>query len=171
MALEVCVVIALKSEYGSLAHYGCEERIFAIGLLASSPTRVSEDVYVRCPEGQSIVLLVQSFPDCLIVFCTSLIGNHGECPQVLFRIEGCRHTDGLRKYGCYTGTRNSVQGFVPPVVVRNAETFDSCGTVHHHSYLLFKSQAVQQVFYPLIYRKARVIEREFRFLCIDAGEE
>ena len=112
-----------------------------------------------------------SFPDGLVVFCASLIRDHGECPKVLFRIEGRRHADGLREYGCDAGTCDSVQGFIPPVVVRNAETFDSCGTVHHHSHLLFKSQAVQQVFNPLVYRKARVIERKFRFLCIDAGEE
>ena len=50
VGLEILAVIGLHCADGCSAHYACEVRILAAGLLSASPAGVTEDVHVRAPE-------------------------------------------------------------------------------------------------------------------------
>ncbi len=60
----------------------------------------------------------------LIVLGARLVRNGGGHVEKQVLIQGCRHTDGLRKHGGGAGTRHAVQAFVPPVVGRYTQTFN-----------------------------------------------
>src|SRR5436305_13434524 len=63
-------VIALDAPDELRRENSGEERIFAVGLLTASPTRIAEDVDVRRPEGQAEVAARVPLPLRLIVFGT-----------------------------------------------------------------------------------------------------
>ena len=48
---------SLESAHHSQSHARCEIRVFAIGFLSTPPTRVAEDVDIRCPERQALIHL------------------------------------------------------------------------------------------------------------------
>ena len=120
MGLVIVRMVSLESLHGSHTHYRGKERVLTVGLLTTAPSRVSEDVDVRSPESQSVILLVLSPAYCVVIFCTCLVRNICECLKVGLGIEGRRHTDGLRVDCGKTSPGHTVKGLVPPVVVRNS---------------------------------------------------
>ena len=73
MSLVIIRMVSLKSLHCSYAHNRREVRIFSIGLLSAAPSRISEDIDVRSPEGQSVILLVQSLAYGIVILGTCLI--------------------------------------------------------------------------------------------------
>src|SRR5207302_11475822 len=64
-------------------------------------------------------------------------------------IEGCRHADGLRKYGGDAGAGYAMKTFVPPVVFRNMEARDGCSGVAELRGLFFKRHKRVEIVDPL----------------------
>ena len=69
---------ALQPAHHSQAHLGSEVGILAVGLLSASPTGVTEDVDVRCPERQTLVALDIARTLSLLRFHTRLVAHCGE---------------------------------------------------------------------------------------------
>ena len=122
VCLEVFVVVALHSEYVLYSEDCIEIWIFTVGLLSTSPSRVTEDVHVRTPEGKFGVTRVvdhthryieHSFRT--VPVCTCFVGYCGEDVINHLRIESGCHSDRLRIHGISVLT-DSVACFAPPVV-------------------------------------------------------
>ena len=63
--------------------------------------------------------------DELVVLGARFSGNDVGDLMHQISVPGCRQTDRLRKHGRVTSARNSMQPFVPPFVVRNAQALNS----------------------------------------------
>ena len=120
MCLEIISIIALQTFGHCYTHLGSQIGILTVGLHASAPTRVTEDVDVGCPEGQSFITVI--FVVCLImvILGTCLITDHRKSTEHRFVVKGCGHTDSLWKYGRLSGTSDTMQSLIPPVVGRDA---------------------------------------------------
>ena len=125
MSLVIIRMVSLKSLHGCYSHHGSEIWVFSVGLLSAAPPRISEDIDVRSPEGQSVILLVQSLAYGIVILGTRLIRHICEGLKVGLGIECGSHTDRLRIYGSKTGPCNAVKSLVPPVIIRNTESLDS----------------------------------------------
>ena len=71
-------------------------------------------------------------------------------------VERCRHADRLRKDRRATVSGYAVQGFVPPVVGRDAQPFNGCAPVGHQRGFFFQRQARYQVRRPFLRAQLRV---------------
>ena len=140
--LQIFRVISLQASHVSNAHLRCQERVFAIGFLAASPTRISEDVDVRRPDGQPVKpVAITLFPHPLGIFGPELGGNNIRFFVEQVRIESCSQSDCLRKNGRIAFARGAVQTFAPPVVLRNSQPSDCGRRVHHLRDFLVQRQA------------------------------
>ena len=118
------VVVALQSAYHGQTHACGEVGVFAVGLLATSPTWITEDVDVRCPERQSAIAFHLAATLCLHVLGTGLVAHAGKHLVHQRIVERCRHSHGDRVDGGKTVAAHTVQGFVPPFKLRDAQPFD-----------------------------------------------
>src|SRR5438045_3214123 len=55
---QILRVISLETGHEGNGHPTCQKRILTIGFLAAAPARISEDVDVRRPEIQAIMLAI-----------------------------------------------------------------------------------------------------------------
>ncbi len=79
MKLVILVAFAaLKSLDHSLAHQAVHIWILAISLLTSSPTRVAEDIDIRRPEGEALVLSYSAVFAGYGVFSTRFVAHRSE---------------------------------------------------------------------------------------------
>ena len=159
MCLEVFGIVSLQAFHYGNAHPFCQVRIFSIGFHATSPTGITEDIDIRGPEGQAFVAVVFFILLILMVFGTGFVAYHRECLIQCVVIKSSRHRDCLWENGRFSGTCDTVQGFVPPIVLGNSETFDCRSRIHHLSDLLFRSQTLQEVVYTFVDREIGVAER------------
>ena len=143
MRLEVFRVVTLQTFHYGNAHPFRQVRIFPVCFHAAAPAGITEDVDIRSPEGQAFVAVVFFVLLILMVFGASFIAHHRECLVQGIVIESCRHCDCLRENGCFSGTCDTMQGFVPPIIFGNAEAFDCRSRIHHLSHFLFGSQTLQ----------------------------
>ena len=125
MSLVIIRMVSLKSLHCSYSHHGSEIWVFSVGLLSAAPSRISEDIDVRSPEGQSVILLVQPLAYGIVILGTCLVRHICEGLKMSLGIECGSHTYSLRIYGGKTGSCNAVKCLVPPVIIRNAESLDS----------------------------------------------
>ena len=80
-----------------------------------------------------------------MVFGTSFSGDHiGKLLHEVL-IEHGGKTDGLGEHGGHTGTRDAMQGFIPPVVGGDAEARDRLGAVCHLGKLFFQCHLRDQI--------------------------
>jgi hypothetical protein len=92
----------------------------------------------------------------------------------------CRgQTDRLRKDGRVTGSRDAVQGFVPPLVLRDAEPLDRRRGILHLQDFLFERHARDEIVDARLDREARVqvrrlslrlTKRQHCYYCCDQDE-
>ena len=156
VGLVIVGIVSLEPPDHGHAHPGREERVLSVGFLTAAPARVPEYVYVRSPEGQSVILLPYVLAYGVVVLRARLVGDEGESLLETLRVKGGRHSYRLRVHCRQAGPRDSVQSLVPPVIGRYAETFYRLGTVHHHSDLLLQGEPREQVFDTLFPWKFRV---------------
>ena len=71
----VCVVGSLKSSHYCHSHACRQVRVLTVCLLSTSPSWVAEDVYVRSPERQALVLADNSRALCLLVLYACLVAD------------------------------------------------------------------------------------------------
>ena len=123
--------IALQSSHHRQTHLRSQEGIFAISLLTTSPAGITEDIDIRCPERETLVALdiptalgLLSLHTCLVAHGRKHLMQQGIIPR------GChRHRDG--EHRGIAVAPHTVQGFVPPLELRNTESRDGGRGVHH----------------------------------------
>ena len=123
VGLEVTVMVALHSQYSLHAKYGIEVRVFSAGLLATSPSRITEDVHIRTPECKLRIARViydsHRYVEDIVVravpVCACFVRNCREYVIDHFSIEGGCHSDRLR-INCVAILSYTVTCFAPPVV-------------------------------------------------------
>ena len=117
--------VALQAFYHGQSHERGQIRVFPVCFHTASPSRVTVDIDVRSPESQSFVTTPLAFTLEVMAFGTGFIGYNVEGFINSLIVEGGGKTYGLRKDGGLSGTCHSVQCFIPPVIRRYSEAFDS----------------------------------------------
>ena len=142
---QVVQIAALNAGNKSHAHLAGEKRVLAVGLLASAPAGIAEDVNVGRPERQAVEDAMVAFALGLVVFGAGFGGddlahvvNDGGVPR------GC-HADGLWKDGGVTRAGHAVQGLIPGLVIRNAEAGYGRGPVFKLGGFFVERHAAHQV--------------------------
>lgn len=147
---EVARVVALKAGDESDAKTSGEERIFAIGFLAASPTRIAEDVDVGGPEGETVVASSIVVEDGVVVFAASFGGDGvGDAVEEV-GVPCGGEADGLREDGGRAGASDAVEAFVPPVIGGDVETRDGGSDVLHLGDFFFEGETGDQIVDALI---------------------
>ena len=121
---EHILAVALKSLYEGHAETGRKIRIFSVGLMASSPSRVTEDIDVRAPECKSLIDVPVALFARSIVLGTGFGRDNLRDFSEKFFVKHSRQADRLREHGRRSRTGNTMETFVPPVICRNTETID-----------------------------------------------
>ena len=127
MELVMSIVrIALQTVHHRTAHDCGKIRIFSIGLLSSSPPRVTENVYIRSPYGKAMIYLHTLFRrTCHIELYTLLRRSHIEDLLQKNIVPARCQTYSLREYRGKAIAGRSVKSLIPPVVLSDAE-FRNC---------------------------------------------
>jgi len=153
---QIARIIALQAGNEGHSDAAGEIRIFAVGFLAASPTRIAKNIDIRRPEGEAVIAASVSMLDGVVIFGPRFRGNHiGDTMDQICIPSGCE-ADGLGKDGCIPRPRHAVQALVPPVVRRNAEAGNCWRHVLHLRDLLFQGHARNQIVHALLQGKARV---------------
>ena len=140
-------------------------RILAVGFHAPSPARVAEDVDVRGPEGDALILLHQPRLPGLVVLHPGLVADGREDFVNQRFIEGGGHADGLREHRGGPVAGDTVQRLAPPVVGLDAQGGHRGGRIHGQGHLFLQGQAGDEVRRPLFGRQGTV----FVGLCRQGG--
>src|SRR5271165_4273671 len=145
-SLHVVGVAPLQSGDKGDTHAGGQVGVLPVRFLTSSPARISKDVDVRGPCGEPTVPVRRSIRmHGLVVLRAKLRTNDiGNLAHQWF-VERGRHPNCLRKYGCFTRARYSVQTLVPPVVFGNPQPGDSGSRVSKLRNLFLQSHAREQI--------------------------
>src|SRR6202042_1403989 len=99
--------------------------VLSVGLLSASPARIPKDIDVRCPERQAEKLLTLVLAHRLVVFGAGFGRDSLAHAMHQRRIPGGPHPNHLWKLRRVTGKRDTMQTFVPPIVLRDTQSWDS----------------------------------------------
>ena len=147
---EVTRVVALKAGDESDAKTGGEERIFAVGFLAASPTRIAEDVDVGRPEGETVVASGTVVEDGVVVFAAGFGGDDVSDAVEEVDVPCGGEADGLREDSGRAGASDAVETFVPPVIGGNVQARDGGGNVLHLRDFFFEGETRDEIVNALI---------------------
>ena len=103
----------------------CQIGILSVCFMAPPPSWVTENIDIRAPHGKTFINIPVIMTALAVVFGSCFTGNHGRNFFLCVFIKHGGESDCLRKYGCCTGSCNSVQYFIPPVIGRNSEPGNS----------------------------------------------
>ena len=150
---------SLQSAHHLCAHHGGQIGVFAIGLLATSPARVAEDVHVRCPYAQAVELLVFALQvvHAVVILRTKLGAGHVEHPIHHVRVPRCRHCDGFGKHRYVSHVGGAVKGFAPPEEFLDAQSGNGGTLVEHQLRFLFERQSLTEVDGSLMCREVWIL--------------
>ena len=138
------------------AEGGGEEGVFAVGLLAASPTRIAEDIDVGRPDGETEVDGVNVVAVGLVVLGAGLDGDDFPDFSNQRPVEGCCIANGLGEERGEAGAGDAVEAFVPPVVRRNTEAGNSRSGVDELSGFFVEGQAGDEIVDALLNRERGV---------------
>ena len=142
---KVFAVIAhtLQTSHHSQSHLGCQIRVFAIGLLPTSPTWITEDIDIRRPERQTLIALDIARALGLLGFHTSLVAHGSKHPvqQGIVPRGSHRHSDG--KDSSKAIATHTVKGLVPPLELRDTQAGNSRRGIHHETDFLVDGKTRQ----------------------------
>src|SRR5690606_21422538 len=111
---------------------------------------IPENIDVGGPKSKPTISKVVPFFLGGIVHGPSFIGYGRGNPKSKITVKGGAESNGLWKNSCGPRPAHTVQGFVPPTIGRNAQSFHSRGIVHHLVCLLFQGKSGNEVLDPLI---------------------
>ncbi len=113
--------LSLQAFNKSHPHPGGKAGVLPIGFVPPSPSRVSEKVDIRRPEGKALIQASIPFFYLLIIFRPSL--RCDDIPDFFqeFIIKRSRQANRLGKYRSRTRPGHSVKGFIPPIIIRNPQ--------------------------------------------------
>ena len=119
--LEV-LALALQALDEAHAQAGGQVGILAVGLMAAAPAGITEDVDVGAPHGQALVDVAILMGCLAVVLGTGFMADDlGDLLMEIF-VKDSSQTDRLGEHRCRTGTGDAMEGFVPPVIGRDAQT-------------------------------------------------
>ena len=150
--------ISLESTHYGHAKLTGQEGIFTVGFHAAPPSGITEDVDVRCPEGNALGNFYLPFLPCLAEFDPPLVAYRHKHFMYKRFVEGGGHSHGLRKTGGLAIESDSVQGLAPPVVFLYSQPLYGLRVICSERCLLFQCQPRYQVPGADIGRQAPVQE-------------
>ena len=149
----------LKSVHHGTAHDSGQIWIFSICLLAASPSRVSEYIDIRCPDGQTVVSCYSVTGTGDVILDALLCGSHVEHFLEKGIVPAGCHAYGLRKYRSKSIAGRAMKGFIPPVVLFYSQFRDCRTFVVDQRNFLFKCKPADKVFRSGLSIKRRVLVR------------
>ena len=158
---------ALQAADHGHAQLAGQVRVLAVGFHSASPARVAEQVDVRGPEGNALILKDSARLPGQPVLHPGLVADGREDLVHERLVEGGGHADGLREHRGGPVAAHPVQGFVPPVVGLDVQGGHRGGLVHGQGHLLIQGQAGNEVRRPFFGRKGTV----FVGLCRQGGRQ
>ena len=117
-------VVALHARDKRNPHARCQERIFAIGFLPTTPTGIAKDIDVGRPEVQAFENIAMPIPQRLDMLDSPFGADHNRHSMDRIGVERRSQTDRLRKLCCPV-RRDAVQRLTPPVISGHFKTWDS----------------------------------------------
>ena len=103
------------------AQSGNQGRIFPIGLMPAPPAGIAKDINVWGPKCDSFIYISVFMFFVFIIFGSCLCRNRNSDLKKQRFIKSRSQSDSLRKYGSHTGPGNTMQAFIPPVILRNIQ--------------------------------------------------
>ena len=133
------------------AHHTGQIGVLAVGLLASAPTRVAEDVHIGRPYRQTVEFLILTAIEHAVVvlgaeLCARGIENAVE--QVGVERRGHAHWFGKHRHVAHVGS--AMERLAPPEELADAQTGDCRTLVEHQLCFLLDGESAAQVFGPLL---------------------
>src|SRR5205807_4314544 len=117
-------VIALHPGDESGSHFGGQERVLAISLLATPPAGIPKNVNVRRPEVQPFHDVAVASTHRLVMLGACFSADHNRHVVNERGVESCRQTNRLGKHGSRTSSGYAMQGLTPPVIGRHLEAWN-----------------------------------------------
>ena len=99
-------------------------RILTVGLLASSPPGISEEIDVGRPDGKSLIDIPVFVLCIFVIFGTGFRGNNLSDFSQKLSIKSCTEAYGLGETRSSSASCKAVKALVPPVIFRNVESRD-----------------------------------------------
>ena len=154
------IAIALQATHHGKSHLRGEERVFAIGFLSPTPTRVAEDIDIGRPERQTLIATDSTRLLGLLRFDAGLIADSGKhlVQQSIVPRGGHGHGDG--EYGGIAITSHAMKGLVPPLELGNIQVVDGRRRVHHQAHFFFERESLEQIIGTLFGSEFWVLIRE-----------
>ena len=156
---------ALQTTYHGEAHLCREVGVFAVGLLAAAPARVTEYVDVGCPERQTLISADVSAALGLLSLNTRFVADSGEDAVQQRVVPRRSHGHGDGKDGGVAIAPYTVQRLVPPLELRYLQPLNGGRRVHHQFHFLVEREARQQVVGPLLGCQSGVLVGQCVVLC------
>ena len=137
--LKVILVMSLKTFNIANTHTSCKIRIFTKSLLTSSPSWITENIYIRRPECKSLINICIIVLLLHIIFCSSFCRNCicNFLSQIFIKCGS--KTNCLWENCSHTSSCNTVKTFIPPIICLDTKTFNSCCMVKCLRNFLIKS--------------------------------
>ena len=146
---------ALEATDIGLAQPCGQVRIFAIGFMAATPAGIAENIDIGRPEGQALINVTVFFLCKGIVLCAAFRCGYITQPLQQHIVEHSSHADGLGEAGCRTGTGNTMQRLIPPVVGGDAQTGNGRGIIAQLADFFFNGHLRNQC--PCFFKSFRTI--------------
>ena len=134
--LEIPRVISLHSLHEFHRQPPREIWIFTVGFHPPAPAGIAENVDVGRPERKAFIDFRPPFSERPAVFGPCFVGDNRGNAEHQIGIPGRGKANCLGKHRGLSGSRHTMKGFTPPVVGRNAQTFNGRGIVEHLLHLL-----------------------------------
>ena len=155
------ILWSLQSTHHGAAHTRSQVRVFAVGFLSTSPTRITEDINVRCPNREGVEaghiapLLLEFVP-----LGTHFIGCGIEYLEYQVVVEGSRHTDRFREDSHIAHVSHAMQCLAPPLEPLDAQARNGRGIIKHQGCLLLQGKTTTQIHRSLMSRESRILIRQ-----------
>ena len=133
----------LQTFYYCQPHQRSQIRVFSISFHTTSPTRITINVDIRSPKSQPFVTIPLAFALKVVILGTGFIRDDIKSFINSLIIESSGKPYCLWKNRCLAGACHSMQRFIPPVVCRYSEAFNSRRTVFHLAYFFFQGHTFQ----------------------------
>jgi hypothetical protein len=143
-------VVALESGDEGYAKTSGEERIFAIGFLAASPSGIAENIDVGRPESETVVAAEIVVGNGVVIFGAYFGGDDIGDRVDEVGVPGGREADGLGENGGNARTGNAVESFIPPIVGGDLEARNGGRYVLHLGNFFFDGHARNEIGNALI---------------------
>src|ERR1700691_5430107 len=119
--------------------------VLAECLLAAAPPRVAENIDVRRPEREALVLAAMPRGDRGMVLGPRLVCDYIRHPVHKRAVPGGAEADHLREHRRPAVAGDAVSGLIPPVVGRQAQAFDGLALMEHLADFFLKGEAAEEI--------------------------